>query len=147
MFQSKGDKAIACFKEGFNCSQAVFSTYCEELGLDLETGLKVSCPLGGGMGRLQGTCGAVSGAYLLLGLKYGKYLKEDNPARDKTYAMVREFAKLFEERNGTTTCRDLLGLDFNDTDPKESAQQIQSTCPKLVRDAIEIFEELVFSDE
>ena len=64
MNKSKANEAVACFQEGFNCSQAVFLTYCEEFGLlDRKTALKIACGLGGGMGRLGGTCGAVSGAY------------------------------------------------------------------------------------
>ncbi|MEA5144351.1 MAG: C-GCAxxG-C-C family protein [Oscillibacter sp.] len=75
--QSKVNEALACFNDGFNCSQAILSTYCEEFGLDKKTALQLSCGLGAGMGRLGETCGAVSGAYLLIGLKYGKFSKED----------------------------------------------------------------------
>jgi len=146
MSQSKVDEAAACFNEGFNCSSSVFSTYCEDFGLDKKTGLKLACGLGGGMGRLQGTCGAVSGAYLLIGLKHGMYLKEDTDARIKTYDMVREFAKLFAERNETTCCRDLLGVDLLNDDPQMTAGRIKETCPKLIRDAAEIVEQLLYSD-
>ncbi|MDR0496836.1 MAG: C-GCAxxG-C-C family protein, partial [Treponema sp.] len=97
--QSKVKEAIDCFNNGFNCSQAILSTYCEEFGLDKNTALKIACGLGGGMGRLQETCGAVSGAYLLIGLIHGKGIKEDDTAKEKTYTLVREFAKKFEERN------------------------------------------------
>jgi len=146
MGESKVDKAVACFDEGFNCSSSVFSTYCEDFGLDKETGLKLSCPLGGGMGRLQGTCGAVSGAYLLIGLKHGMYLKEDPDARIKTYDMVREFARLFAERNESTNCRDIIGVDLLKDDPQITSARIKEVCPKMVKDAAEIVEQLLYAD-
>ena len=144
---SKVNDAVSCFNDGFNCSQAILSTYCETFGLDKKTALQISCGLGAGMGRLQGTCGAVSGAYLLIGLKYGKFSKEDDSAKEKTYAMVREFAKLFEERNKTTSCRDILGVDLINGDKQLAAERVKTLCPKMVRDAAEIIEQLLFSCE
>ena len=142
--QSKVNDAVACFNDKFNCSQAILSTYCEEFGMDKTTALKVACGLGAGMGRLQETCGAVSGAYLLIGLMYGKHTKEDEPAKEKTYAMVREFSKLFEERNKTTNCRELLGVDLINGDKQAAAERVKFVCPKMVSDAAEILETILF---
>ncbi len=145
--QSKVNNAVACFNDGFNCSQAIFSTYCEELELDKKTAMQISCGLGAGMGRLQETCGAVSGAYLLIGLKYGKFQKEDEAAKEKTYAMVREFARIFEERNHTTNCRELLGISLIDGDRQTAAKRVKMFCPKMVQDTSEIIEQLLFTRE
>ena len=142
--QSKANEAVERFREGFNCSQAILSTYCEEFGLDIKTAKKIACGFGAGMGRLQETCGAVSGAYLLIGLKHGKSSRDDDPAKEKTYALVREFARLFEERNKTTCCRELLGVDLISGDNQIVAKQVKSICPKLVQDAAEIIEEILF---
>ena len=144
--KSRVNEALECFSEGFNCSQAVLSAYCEEFGMDKKTALKISCGLGAGMGRLQETCGAVSGAYLLIGLKYGKFLQADDAAKEKTYAMVREFARLFEERNKTTNCRELLGVDLIGGG-RTASERVQSVCPKMVQDAAEILENLLFSTD
>jgi len=95
------------------------------------------------MGRFGDTCGAVSGAYLLIGLKYGKYLKDDNQAKEKTYALVREFTRLFKERNQTTVCRELLGVDLMTADKQIAAERVKALCPKMVRDAAEIVEEIL----
>lgn len=87
--QSKVDQAVACFNDGFNCAQAILSTYCEEFGLDRETALQLACGFGAGMGRLQEVCGAVTGAFLLMGLKCGNseagdtVSKENNLRLDK----------------------------------------------------------------
>lgn len=142
--QSKVNEAVACFNDGFNCSQSILSTYCEEFGIDKKTALQIACGLGGGMGRLGNTCGAVSGAYLLIGLKYGKYLKEDNAAKEKTYSMIQEFSKLFEERNQTTICRNLLGIDLINGDKQTITERVKAICPKMIQDAGEIVEKLLF---
>lgn len=140
---SKVEQALACFNNGYSCSQAVFSTYSEQLGLDKESALKVSCSLGGGMGRLGETCGAVSGAYLLIGLKYGKVKSDDNLAKEKTYQLVREFAQRFEERNQHTSCKKLLGVDLLTGDKNLIAEQVKTICPKMICDAAEIIEEML----
>ena len=68
---SRVEQAVSCFKGGFNCSQAVLSTYAQDFGLDREAALKLAAGFGGGMGRMAGTCGAVTGAFMVLGLKHG----------------------------------------------------------------------------
>jgi len=145
MNKSKVNDAVACFGAGFNCSQAVFSTYCEDFGLDKKTALKTACSFGAGMGRLQETCGAVTGAYLLIGLMHGKDSKEDDQAKEKTYALVREFARLFEERNKTTNCLELLGISLTSGDAQTVSERVKAICPKVVQDAAEIIEQILLS--
>lgn len=140
---SKVDEALICFDEGFNCAQAVFCTYCEPLGLDKKTALKTACGFGAGMGRMGETCGAVAGAYLLIGLKHGKCEAGDNASKEKTYELVQEFSRMFTQRNGSTVCRELLKADFQSDDSKRLASQVKAVCPNLVRDACEIIEELL----
>lgn len=89
----KEELAISYFQNGFNCAQSVLSSYKDEINLPEEILLKVASGFGAGMGRLQETCGAISGAYMVLGLKYGQYKKEDKEANQKTYALVREFVR------------------------------------------------------
>lgn len=95
------EEAVSCLKEGFSCSQAVLSAYGTESGLDREIALKVSGAFGGGMGRMGGTCRAVTGAFMVIGLKYGETKAEDNQTREKAYRLVREFVAGFESRNGS----------------------------------------------
>jgi len=140
---SRINAAVDCFNNGFNCAQAILSTYCGEFGLDEETALKIACGLGAGMGRLQETCGAVSGAYLLIGLKHGKYARGDEAAKEKTYELVREFSRLFVEKNKTTSCRDLLGVDLINGDKQIAVERVKTICPKMVQDAAEILESMI----
>ena len=147
MHKSKVQDVMACRNDGFTCSQAILSAYCEEFGLDKNIALKLACGLGAGMGKLQETCGAVSGAYLVISLKHGQLLKEDKPAKEKTYDLVREFARLFEERNKTTSCRELLGIDLMSSSRETIRERVKVVCPKLVQDAAEIVEIILYSDE
>jgi C_GCAxxG_C_C family probable redox protein len=83
-----------------------FIGVCVQFKLDEETALKISCGFGAGMGRAQETCGAVTGAYMVIGLKYGK-------DKEKIYSKVREFTEKFKTKYKTTNCKVLLdGCDF-----------------------------------
>ena len=144
---SIADQAITCFGEGFSCSQAVFSVFAPQWGLDRITALKVASPFGGGMGRLGETCGAVTGALMAIGLKYGQTIGEDKAAKEKSYELVRQFAERFKARNrGCLTCRELLGADISTPEGLQKVRETQAftvMCPKFVRDAAEIVEELL----
>jgi len=135
-----------CFFNGFNCAQSVFSTYCSELGLESEMALRIAGSFGGGMGHIGETCGAVTGAFMLIGLKHGKVNVEDNAAKEKTYALVQEFTRKFIAMHGSVKCSDLLGCDISIPGELENAaeKQLFSTiCPNLVKDSSEIVEELL----
>jgi C_GCAxxG_C_C family probable redox protein len=140
------EQAVACFKEGFSCSQAVLSTYGPTLGLDRKTALRVSGAFGGGMGRMGQTCGAVTGAFMVIGLKYGKTRAEDNQTRDKAYSLVREFVDRFKSRNGSIVCKELLGCDMSTPEGRKLVEEkklVASVCPKFVQDACEIIEQTI----
>lgn len=140
------EKAVSCFKEGFMCSQAVLSTYAEQLGLDRKDALKVSAAFGGGMGRMGETCGAVTGAFMVIGLKYSRTAIEDRESHEKTTRLVREFVDRFKSINGSIMCRELLGCDLSTPDGLKTfvdKKLRDSLCTKFVRDAAEIVEQLL----
>ena len=143
--ESKVNEVLEFFNngKGFNCAQAIFSTYCEDFGLDKETALKLSCGLGGGMGRLGHVCGAVSGACLVIGLKHGKFLPDDKESKEKTYALVHEFGKKFVERNQTANCHELLQVDLQYGDKQTIKERVREICPCVVKDAAEILESIL----
>jgi len=114
-----------------------------EFGLDKALALKVASGFGAGMGRQCETCGAVTGAYMVIGLKYGHVNSEDTEGKEKTYALIREFAKRFKERNQSTVCEELLGVNIVTGDHDFAVQQVKKLCPKMVRDSAEILEELL----
>ena len=142
----KIQSAVECFEKGFTCGQAVLSAYGEELGLTRDLAFKVACAFGGGMARMGSTCGAVTGAFMVIGLKYGRTKVEDTDAREKTYALVKEFVKRFESQHGSIVCNDLLGEDISTPEGSRIAREKKlflTMCPKFVKDAAEIIEEIL----
>ncbi len=138
---TKADDAVACFDRGFNCAQAVLYVFCEEYGMSKEEALKVSCAFGGGMGRTGCTCGAVAGACMAIGLKYGMYRPGDQTAKEITYMYAGEFARRFKELNGSLMCTELLGCDLGTPEGMKAMKERnlhQTKCAKYVRDAAEI---------
>ena len=143
---SRVDRAVSCFGERFNCAQAVLSVYAEELGLDRETALRISSPFGAGMARMGATCGAVTGAFMAIGLKHGRTRAEDEDAKERTYELMHEFVKRFKARNTSVLCNVLLGFDVSTPEGRQRAAEKDThanVCPKYVQDAAEILEELI----
>ena len=143
---TKVEQAVSCFKDTFNCSQAVLSAYGQEFGLDGKVALKISCGFGAGMGCMGETCGAVTGAFMVIGLKHGRSEISDGPAKDRTYKLVREFSDKFKGRNGSIVCKELLGFDISTPEGMKEAKRKnihEACCPKFVKDAAEIVGELL----
>ena len=143
---SKVELAVSCFDQGFACSQSVFSTYSPQFGLDRETALKVAGAFGGGMGHMGEICGAVTGAFMVIGLKHGGTIAEDEQSEEKTYSLVNEFVNRFKSRNGSIVCRELLGCDISTPEGLNTAREkklFTTLCPKYVRDAAEIIEQIL----
>ena len=143
---NKPDEALSCFKKTFSCSQAVFSTYATEMGLDRETALRDAGAFGGGMARMGDTCGAVTGAFMLIGLKCGQIRADDGTTKEKTYQLVHEFVEKFKERNRSIVCKELLGVHPGTPEGSQAFKEkdLKNTvCVKLVRDAAEIVEKIL----
>ena len=138
---SKVDKAKELFKSGYNCSQSVLGVFCEELGLDFETAIKISSSFGGGMGRMREVCGTVSGMFMAAGLAFNT---EDNNKAEQ-YKIVQELAQKFKDKNGSIICRELLqGIESSTSPiPSERTESYykKRPCIELVGDSVEIFEE------
>jgi len=96
----KPDEAEEVFRSGITRSSAVFSTFAEENGLPADVARKIACGFGAGVSKTGNMCGAVSGAILAIGLKYGKSERTDTAANEKTRALVREFIAEFIRRIG-----------------------------------------------
>jgi len=140
--ERKKQTAINCFQNGFNCSQAVLTTFCEENGMATETALKISTCFGGGM-RNGEVCGAVTGGLMAIGLKYGHSTQGDDTTKTRAYQLTREFTQQFKEKYGTLLCRQLLGYDLSD--PKQLAiikekQLFDTICPQIIGNVVEMVE-------
>ena len=143
---SRVELAISCFKEGFSCAQALLSTYGIQFGLSRKIALKMASAFGGGMGRMGETCGAVTGALMVLGLKYGRTKAEDRASQKKTDGLGKEFVDKFKSRNESILCKELLCCDISTVEGMITAKEkhlFTTVCPKLVQDAAEILEEIL----
>ena len=140
------EKAIALFKEGFNCSQAVVAAFADEFGFTREQALRMSASFGGGIGRMRETCGAACGLFMLAGLKGGAVEGADRDGKAANYALVQELAEEFKQRNGALKCADLLGLSNNEpvvSTPEQRTNQYYAKRPwvKMVEEAARIWVE------
>src|SRR5512136_2495361 len=101
---NRKELAIERFRGDYNCAQSVFSVFASEFGLDEKDAFRIALPFGGGMGRLQKTCGAMTGAVMVIGLIWGAKEPENDEAKEKVHRIVREFAARFESLHGATDC-------------------------------------------
>ena len=138
--------ATHTFAGGFNCAQSIVATFGTDLGLDRTQALRAASGFGGGMGRMAQTCGVVTGAFMVLGLKFGHTDPENVEAKARTEELVREFVGRFSERNRSIVCRELLGCDISTEEGRKNAREqglSEKKCRGFVRDSAEILEELL----
>lgn len=144
---TRAEAAVARFRGGLHCSEAVMEAWAADLGLDPEFARKISTPLAGGAG-VGAECGALAGAFLVIGLTWGTGRPEDNQTFMTVLGKVRELANAFRERHGALNCRDLLGLDvFTEQGHKEFLEKNmkQTRCARYVEDVVNLLEQMVSS--
>ena len=147
------EKAVQNFKDGYNCSQSVVAAYADLFDVSMEDALRMSEPFGGGVGRMRRTCGAVTGMFMLAGLKYSKAQAGDLQTRKKVYETVQQMNKMFEERNGgTSICAELLGLQLPKDNGAEPAPRTEKfykkrPCIGCIEECARITEELLLREE
>jgi len=139
------DCALSYFRIGYNCAESVLLAIAKDaLGIDCELIPKIATGFGGGMSRQGYVCGAVNGAVIGFGLKYGR----NNPdeLRAKTYNPVVEFRKQFQKKFGSIVCKELCGCDLSTIEGirrfrKENVHK--EKCSNFVSGAIKIFVSLI----
>lgn len=142
---NRAEKAQELFAKGFNCSQAVLTAFADELGLDEEFTLKLGTSFGSGA-RNGEICGAVSGALMVLSLKYGHCHEGCDEEKAANMAITTEYTKRFREANSSIVCRDLLGYDLSKPDELAVIREkglFNDICPKMIKSAVEVLEELL----
>ena len=142
----KSEAARALFKEGANCAQAVLGAFADECGLTREQALMLGSSFGGGMGRLREVCGAVSGMFMVAGLKLGYSDIQSKTDKDRHYARIQKLAEEFKNHTGANSiiCRELLGLSKGSDSPVSETRTAEyyrkRPCAELVGIAAEIIE-------
>lgn len=148
----RADRAKELFFEGYNCSQSVVGAFIDLFDMDEKTALRFSEGLGGGMGRMRLTCGAVSAMALLAGLKMSSGVGGDLKGRGELYAAIRQMADEFKAKNGSVICADLLGAAM----PKDNSAQPEARtaeyykrrpCADKIYDCALIVEKYLFGEQ
>jgi C_GCAxxG_C_C family probable redox protein len=144
---NKKDLAAQYHERGYGCAQAVLAIYAGDFGLEEGLALRLATGFGSGMGRMCEVCGALTGAFMVIGMKYGKENSDGTrygSETETTYRLVANLASKFKEMNGSIYCRELIG--YNLMDPTERAKVVEmglfkTTCRKCILDAVDLLEE------
>jgi len=140
------ENAITLFKSGLNCAQAVLTAYSEKLNFDNGLALNISRGFGGGMGRLQKTCGAMTGAFMVLSVYNGQKHPDNSVSKIMTYSMIQDFNSKFIEKHEKTDCRDLLNCDMTTEAGLKFMQDnhlSEKVCEKCILSSVNIINELI----
>jgi len=149
--EARAQRAQELFKNGYNCSQAVFASCADLYGVtDEQLALRLSASFGGGMGRLRLVCGAASGMFMLAGLHNGSATPHDNAGKMANYTFVQQLAGEFKGKYGSLICAELLGLAPKgqcnvklDLDPRPADRTPEyyekRPCGEMVAQAVRIY--------
>ncbi len=143
---TNSERAAFLFRNGYNCAQAIFSTFGPLFGLDEDTCLKVACPFGGGMACLGNVCGAVTGSLMVIGLFRGRGIDEDNECKTHSYKIAQSFIDDFTSRFGTIVCRDLIDCDVTRPEEYERTKNegiFSQKCESYIISSAEILEKIL----
>lgn len=144
---SKADRAKELFLMGYNCAQATFGAFAEDYGLDLNVAMTLSAGLGGGIGRLRETCGAVTGATLAVSLAMGSFDLNNPDAKTEVYKEIRKVVEIFESETGSIICADMLGVarrsDGENAEPRTPEYYKKRPCAELVYLAASAAEKII----
>lgn len=130
----KKELAIALHDKKYNCCQAVACAFCEEIGMDEATLFRIGEGFGLGMGCMEGTCGALSGAIMLAGLKNSDGNIDAPATKAETYKLSKELLQKFAEKTGSTVCKELKGVETG---------QMLCSCPDCIRIGVEVAQEVL----
>ncbi|MDX2443508.1 MAG: C-GCAxxG-C-C family protein [Bacteroidales bacterium] len=144
--KTKEQKAIQFFRSGSNCAQSVLSAYSGDLKIDNTLAMSISSGFGGGMGRLQRTCGAATGAFMVLGVFNSQKYADSKESKEQTNLMIQKFADKFIAIHGSLVCKTLINSDLNSEKGRQLAREknlFEEVCEKCVLDSIMIVDELI----
>lgn len=133
------------FQEGIDCSQVVTGEFADRMRVDRDIARKMSASFGGGM-MCGETCGAVTGALMVIGMVYGHAVEGDQEQKAVMSAKAAEFKRMFAEKYPSCMCRELLGHDISKPGEMEKVLEkglMFDFCPEVVRDTIEILEKML----
>ena len=133
--QTRVEETMKRHDIGYNCAQAVACTYCDLVGIDEKLMFRLTEALGGGMGGKECTCGALSGACVLAGMKASTGNLEKPDSKAASYELSKEIVRQFKERIGSVVCKEIKGV--------ETGTPLRP-CNDCIKDAAAIVEKVLF---
>lgn len=132
--ENRVERALENHKKRYNCCQAVACAFCDEVGVDEQTMFRAGEGFGLGMGCTEGTCGAISGAIMVAGFKNSSGALDDPTTKASTYKLSSVIVEKFKEKNGTTICKYLKGIETG---------KVLRSCDGCIEDAARIAAEVL----
>ena len=144
-------RAEELFVKGYNCSQSVVAAFADLYGYTEEQALKLSAGMGGGMGRLRMTCGAVAGMAILAGMDCGSADADDREGKSANYKVVQQLCEKFKQEHQSLICAELLNLRKGAPLSYEASERTAEyyktrPCVNMVVTAAKIFAEYAEND-
>ncbi len=142
----RSERALDYYFDSFNCAQSVIASFSDKLEIDEEVVLRIASGFGAGMGRMQETCGAVTGAFMVIGFLNGKYKRGDEKAKEKTNELIQEFSQKYTEKFDSINCKALIDFDLNTEEGRQQAEKEDvffKKCSNYVKESVELLEEIL----
>lgn len=144
---NRSEKALKLYiEQGFNCAQSVIVSFSDILDLSEEQAIRVASGFGGGMGRTQSTCGAATGAFMVIGFLRSQINSDKEISNEESTQLVQEFSNRFAQIHGTTNCKALIKYDLNSEKELKEAKEadvFNKKCTFFVQSAVEILEDIL----
>jgi len=142
---NRSEEAKELFLSGYNCAQSILLSFADDLKFSKELAQKMAAGFGGGMGKRQETCGAVTGAIMVLGMMKGEEVNNNDELKAAAYGSVKDLTRDFVASYKTTRCRDLIGCDLNTREGAARYKEekiMENVCAGCVEKAVQIVETL-----
>ncbi len=142
---NRSEEAKELFLSGYNCAQSILLSFADDLKFSKELAQKMAAGFGGGMGKRQETCGAVTGAIMVLGMMKGEEVNNNDELKAAAYGSVKDLTRDFVASYKTTRCRDLIGCDLNTPEGEAKYKEekiMENVCAGCVEKAVQIVETL-----
>lgn len=150
MRSDKVDKAYEYFSNGYNCAQSVVNSFAEDLGFDEHLGNSFAAGFGGGMGKMGKTCGAVTGAFMVIGVFNQTMYTDVAGLKANSNRLIKRFTEKFIIHHGHLDCFHLINTDMNTQQGKDYYDENnlkEKVCKKCIANAIQITENLILEEK
>lgn len=131
------EKATSLYRNGLNCAQSVIGAFEDIIGEEKATMTSAATGFGGGMGKLQKTCGAITGSIMVMSKLQNNNTQDSQKLLTQN---IQNYLEKFEKHFGSVDCRNLIPYNLNSNEGKEKAIQhnvFEEKCTKFITKSVE----------